>query len=62
MNIDVFSVINRQLRSHHAVVLINLCIALIIANIVFLTGANQVNNKVCNIVFLETNVSKYVSK
>lgn len=37
---------NRQLKSHHAAVLINLCIALIIANIVFLAGANRVDNKV----------------
>ena len=36
----------RHLRSHHAAVLINLCIALIIANLIFLIGANQVNNTV----------------
>ena len=49
----------RQLKSHHAMVLINLCVALIIANVVFLAGANQVNNQVSrspvtiHIIFLE---------
>jgi len=49
---NLFCVVNRQLKSHHAVVLINLCIALIIANIVFLIGSNQVNNKVSDFTFL----------
>jgi len=42
----IFRAVNRYLKSHHAAVLINLCIALIVANIVFLTGADKVNNKV----------------
>jgi len=42
---------NRQLKSHHAAVLINLCIALIVANIVFLVGANRVDYKVSVVSF-----------
>lgn len=35
-------VVNRQVKSDQAAVLLNLCIALIIANIVFLAGADKV--------------------
>jgi len=45
-------IVNRQLRSHHAVVLINLCIALIIANLIFLIGSNRVNNEVSELTFI----------
>lgn len=32
---------DRVLMSHHAVVLVNLCIALVIANVVFLSGVDK---------------------
>ena len=36
----------RHIKSHHAVVLINLCIALLVANLVFVTGVDKTDNEV----------------
>jgi hypothetical protein len=47
-----FSCVNRLLGSHRAVVLLNLCIALIIANIIFIAGSDKTSNKVCVIQLL----------
>ena len=52
---------HRQLKSHHAAVLINLCIALIIANVIFLIGSNQVNNTVSYVTSLSFTYCSFYS-
>jgi len=38
---DVLVCVDRTLKSHRAVVLLNLCVALIVANVVFLAGVDK---------------------
>jgi len=51
MTIVLYAMRWSKVKSHHAVVIINLCIALIIANIIFLAGVNRTQSEVgCKVV------------
>lgn len=43
---SIYHILCRHVKSHHAAVLMNLCIALIIANVIFVVGAHRVDDQV----------------